>query len=140
MPRLVLLCAAAAAAAAREANTVAAWGNVLAEDSAAAATAAASNITVAARRYVLAEDATTFQTEADNAYEATTVTLDPSKTALLMIDVWDDSASAPLFENENERTLPLLALARALGMLVVHAPSEAPEWPAIEARPRAAHE
>ena len=45
-----------------------------------------------------------------------------------MVDVWNDTADASLFENENKRMLPLLAAAREIGMLIIHAPSEAPEW------------
>jgi hypothetical protein len=94
-----------------------------------------SAVDVVTRNYVLAEDASRFQTEADNRYVNGTVTLDPHATALVLIDVWDDSKSADLSDNENKRLLPLLATARALGMLVIHAPSEAPEWPAIKVLP-----
>ena len=97
--------------------------------------ACAAAIEVVARRYVLADNASTFQTEADNAFVNTTLTLDPKKTALVLIDVWDDSKSPSLSENEKKRLLPLLTAARALGMLIVHAPSEAPEWPAINVLP-----
>ena len=56
-------------------------------------------------------------------------------TALVMVDVWNDTADASLFENENKRMLPLLAAARELGFMIIHAPSEAPEWPAIKVLP-----
>ena len=73
--------------------------------------AAAAQITVTGRRYVRAEDPTAFQTEADNAYVATEIDLDPAATALVLVDVWDDSASAGLSDNENKRLLPLLEKA-----------------------------
>ena len=93
---------------------------------------AMSAIDIAARRYTLAESASAFLTEADNKYVNETITIEPRATALVMVDVWDDTSSAYLSDNEGKRLLPMLAAARALGMLIVHAPSEAPEWPAIK--------
>jgi hypothetical protein len=94
-----------------------------------------ATLDVTARRYVLAENASKFYTELDNRHENVTLSIDPHATALVLIDVWDDSASAGLSDNENKRLLPLLAAARALGMLIIHAPSEAPEWPTIKVLP-----
>lgn len=55
-----------------------------------------------------------------------------ASTALVLVDVWNDTADASLFENENQRMLPLLAAARSVGMLIIHAPSESTEWGAIK--------
>ena len=89
---------------------------------------------VSSRRYILADDPTTFITEADNKYEDQMLTLEPNSTAFVMIDVW----SVPdqrLMENAELRMLPLLQLARSLGMLIIHAPSEALEWQRIQVLP-----
>lgn len=93
-------------------------------------------LTVTARRYVLADsNASSFATELDNRHVNESISIDPATTALVLIDVWNDSYSAGLSENENARLIPLLQAARELGMLIVHAPSEAPEWPAIKVLP-----
>ena len=96
---------------------------------------ATCGLNVTARRYVLAENSSTFLTEQDNRHVSETLSIDPHRTALVLIDVWDDSKSPGLSENENTRLLPLLHVARSLGMLIIHAPSEAPEWPAIDVLP-----
>ena len=94
-----------------------------------------STLNVTARRFHIA-NSTSFHTEMDNKYIPTHLTLNPAATALVLIDVWDDSKlNATLADNENKRLLPLLAAARALNMLVVHAPSEEPEWPKIKVLP-----
>ena len=95
---------------------------------------ATTPFTVTTRRYELA-CGPGFQTEADNKYVAEAVAIDPHATALVLIDVWDDSKSKPLSDNEHKRLLPLLAAARVLGMLIVHAPSELLEWPEIKVLP-----
>jgi hypothetical protein len=51
--------------------------------------------------------------------------LDAATTALVMVDVWN-STDPVLLDNYEHRLLPLLAAARKLGFLVVHAPSEGP--------------
>ena len=88
--------------------------------------------TVRTRRFALSESPDTFDTEADNAYVNESIALVPAQTALVLVDVWNDvNGTAPdpvLAENELQRMVPLLAAARQLGMLIVHAPSESPEW------------
>lgn len=82
-----------------------------------------------ARRFMPSESASTFDTELDNAYVNTTLQLESgTRTALVLIDVWDDAKDAVLAENERLRMLPLVALARKTGWLVIHAPSEGKEW------------
>ena len=100
--------------------------------------AAAPPFNLTVRRYVLAEDKPgVVTTEADNHYTNEMVSLDPASTALVMVDVWAFPPPNPagLAENENFRMLPLLAAARHLGLLVVHAPSEAPETSSITVLP-----
>ena len=98
-------------------------------------------LVVPARRFVPAVRAAPIPpaalvTELDNACVDENVTLVSGKaTALVLIDVWDDHADAALYENQNLRVLPLLALARRQGWLVVHAPSENRETPMIQVLP-----
>ena len=98
-------------------------------------------LVVPARRFVPAVRAAPIPpaalvTELDNACVNENVTLVSGKaTALVLIDVWDDHADAALYENQNLRVLPLLALARRQGWLVVHAPSENRETPMIQVLP-----
>ena len=96
---------------------------------------ATAHINVGVRRFVPALSPSTFQTELDNAYVNETYTLDPNRTALVLIDVWDDAYSPELSENEQLRLIPLLGLARASGFLIVHAPSENSEWRNITVLP-----
>ena len=98
------------------------------------AACSAVELNVTARQYKLAENSSAFLTELDNGYTSQALTIDTHRTALVMIDVWS-SPDERLMENAKARMLPLLALARALGMLVIHAPSEAPEWPGIKVLP-----
>jgi hypothetical protein len=94
------------------------------------------SLAVTAQRYELADhNSSAFLTELDNKPVVETLNIDPHSTALVLIDVWDDSSSAGLSDNEEKRLLPLLGAARALGMLIIHAPSEAPEWPKISVLP-----
>ena len=58
-----------------------------------------------------------------------------SSVRLRVWQVWNKPASSPLGESTSKRLLPLLAAARALGMLIVHAPSEAPESSLIKVLP-----
>ena len=99
-------------------------------------------IVVSARRFVPAVRAApvppaALVTELDNVCVEENVTLPGTgkATALVLIDVWDDRADAALYENQNLRVLPLLALARRQGWLVVHAPSENRETPMIRVLP-----
>lgn len=94
-----------------------------------------SALNVTARRFHVADNASQFSTELDNKYVAEQLVLNPSATALVLVDVWDDSKSVYLSDNEDKRLLPLLAAARALNMLIIHAPSELPEWPKIKVLP-----
>ena len=87
--------------------------------------------TVLTRRYVLSESAG-FDTEADNGYAFDNITVVAGETALVLVDVWDDVGIDPMLgENELHRMVPLLAAARKLGMLIVHAPSEGKEWAGV---------
>jgi len=75
-------------------------------------------------------------TELDNHYLMSNVTLESNfQTALVLIDVWDDHTLVNLYENQNLRVLPLLALARKQGWLIIHAPSEGQETPMISVLP-----
>ena len=95
----------------------------------------AAELRVPARRYTLADqNASQFLTELDNRYENEVLHMNPADTALVMIDVWD-SPDERLMENAKARMLPLLALARRLGFLILHAPSEAPERTSTHKRP-----
>ena len=88
--------------------------------------ALANDVTVPVRRWSPSNDPSSFDTEADNKYVNESAALAAGRsTALVLIDLWQDELSDPLLaENIGARMLPLLALARAAGMLVVHAPSE----------------
>ena len=55
----------------------------------------ALGLNVTARRFQLADhNASQFFTELDNQYVSESILIDPAATALILIDVWDDSASA----------------------------------------------
>ena len=78
----------------------------------------ASSTTVPVRQYVpgLRTPATgqNLVTELDNKWINSSVTLaSDRRTALIMIDVWDDHTLPSIFENQNLRLLPLLAYARS---------------------------
>ena len=80
---------------------------------------------VPVRRWSPSADPDAFDTEADNVYVNESAALTANTTALVIVDLWEDELSDPLLaENIAKRMLPLLALARATGMLVVHAPSQ----------------
>ena len=97
-----------------------------------------SDFTVRTRRFVPAKSSpervkgSPFVTELNNSYVTENITFHSDfRTALLMIDVWDDISSPSLYENEQFRVRPLLEIARKFGWLVIHAPSENKEWPGV---------
>ena len=73
--------------------------------------------------------------ELNSTYTEEFIPIQASTTALVMVDVWDDSSDPVLAENEAHRLLPLLSLARAAGLLIIHAPSEGPLWKNITVQP-----
>ena len=90
---------------------------------------------VSSRRFVLSQSLSTFDTELDNTWANQTLSVDPFRTAVVLIDVWNDANDPMLHENEVKRILPLLQFARRVGMLVIHAPSEGKEWSNITVLP-----
>ena len=55
-------------------------------------------------------------------YQGEKISILPSKTAIILIDLWDKDAIHPLVNN---KIIPLLKLAREEGITVIHAPSQA---------------
>lgn len=67
-----------------------------------------------------------YDAESDALYKYSVLQLDISKTALVLIDVWEDHPIEQWREraaiNISEKLHPLLQKARDVGMLVIHAP------------------
>ena len=94
----------------------------------------ASRPAVTADAARVTSDGRPLSTELNSSYVDESVVLDASSTALVMVDVW--TVTDPmLLENMHKRLLPLLAAARQLGVLIVHAPSEAPLWDQLTVLP-----
>ena len=88
---------------------------------------------IKARRYAPSRLPDAFDTELDNTYDIDFLNLSDEGTALVLVDVWNDSGD--LLEYEKMRIRPLLALARRRGWYIIHAPSEMPEWGGISVLP-----
>ena len=99
------------------------------------------SIAVPIRQYVpglrnITTPATSLITELDNQWIHSTLTLHSDhRTALIIVDVWNDQSLPSLYENQNLRLLPLLAFGRSQNWLIVHAPSEHNETTMIEVLP-----
>ena len=105
-------------------------------------TVVTSSLVVPVRQYVVAKRTlpippASLVTELNNYYltNNTVLLANDHRTALVLIDVWDDHSDAPLYENQNLRLLPLLAYARSQKWLIIHAPSENQETPMIQVLP-----
>ncbi len=61
-------------------------------------------------------------TEADSTYNYTEKEIDLDNTALILIDLWDYSNDTRLDENVQHKMIPLMDLARAHNMTLIHAP------------------
>ena len=57
--------------------------------------AVAHGAEVPVRRWAPSADPSAFDTEADNTYVNESLTLAPSATALVMVDLWDDELADP---------------------------------------------
>jgi nicotinamidase-related amidase len=73
-----------------------------------------------------AADPGRYDTEMDSAYSYETLSLLPSKTAFILMDVWDrsynDGHSERINGNVREKLVPALEAARAYGLTIIHSP------------------
>lgn len=84
-------------------------------------------LTLKTRNLITAVGADVYDTEHDTAYSYPTITVDPTKTALVIIDPWawhpNDGWLARAAQNMTDYLAPLVAACRASGIRVVYAPT-----------------
>lgn len=83
-------------------------------------------VTLNTRTFRTAGDPDVYDTERDSTYSYETRELDLNRTALILIDVWQEHPNEGWMErakkNMESKIAPLLQLAREHGMTVIHAP------------------
>lgn len=76
-----------------------------------------------------------YDTEADNVYAKRQLDFDPHRSAVVLIDVWDehpnDGFKARMADNVRRFLEPAVDAARRAGMHIIHANSSAPIHPAL---------
>ena len=85
-------------------------------------------VTLNIRTFRTAGDPDVYDTERDSIYSYETRKLDLNRTALILIDVWQDNPNEGWMErakkNMESKIAPLLQLARKHGITVIHAPHD----------------
>jgi len=87
-------------------------------------------LTVAVEKFIAATESGVQQTELDSTVIDQMVTIDPSKTALVLIDVWASHPNGGWMDRAkvvtSDRIVPLVEAVRGTDIRVVHAPHNTP--------------
>jgi hypothetical protein len=65
-------------------------------------------------------------------YQISNETIDVTKLAAIIIDVWDEPADGRAFRNIAEKLAPALKILRSIGVSIIHAPHDHPIHPAVQ--------